>query len=62
MKKHFKRFLPIVLTIIMVMLSAVGVQAQTISRPDQVLTLYSANSKIYDPWKKAYAIAQKSVI
>lgn len=60
MKKHFKRFLPVVLTIIMVMLSAVGVQAQTIFRPDQVLTLYSANSKIYDPWKKAYDIANET--
>lgn len=62
MKKHFKQVLSTVLVFIMALLCSINVQAQTITRPNQVITLYSSDSLSYNANKRAYSSANEIVL
>ncbi len=62
MKKQLKHILPVILTFITVMLSAVCVNAKTLTNTSQVLTLYPKSSKIYNENRRMYAPANETIL
>lgn len=62
MKKHFRQILATVLALTMVLLYSFTVQAQTVTKPDQVLTLYSSSSLSFNDNQRKYAPANETVL
>lgn len=62
MKKQLKHILPVILVLATVMLSAVCVNAKTLTNAPQVLTLYPKSSKIYNENRRMYAPANETIL
>ena len=62
MKKQLKHILPVILTFVTVMLSAVCVNEKTLTNMPQVLTLYPKSSKIYNENRRMYAPANETIL
>ena len=61
-KKQLKHILPVILTFVTVMLSAVCVNEKTLTNMPQVLTLYPKSSKIYNENRRMYAPANETIL
>lgn len=62
MKKQLKHILPFILTFVTVMLSAVCINAKTLTNMPQILTLYPKSSKIYNENRRMYAPANETIL
>lgn len=62
MKKHIKQLLITLLALTLILSGSVCVQAKTISKPAQVLTLYSSKSLSYTASRRAFATANETAL
>ena len=62
MKKHFRQIFATVLALTMVLLCSFSVQAETITKKDQIITLYSSASQCYNAGRRAYAPSNETSI
>ena len=61
MKRHFKQLLVAFLALTMVLTGAMCVQAKTITKPAQTLTLYPSKSLHYNANRRIFATANETV-
>ena len=62
MKRHFKLLLVAFLALTMVLTGAMCVQAKTITKPAQTLTLYPSKSLHYNANRRIFATANETVV
>lgn len=62
MKRHFKQLLVAFLALTMVLTGAMCVQAKTITKPAQTLTLYPSKSLHYNANRRIFATANETVV